>query len=135
MSIADQELPEGVDPDRIITHSVYCENCGFNLRYATYVGICNECGSPYNARPLKMKGIFLPGSARFPTGDILVALIAGSVSVWAIRAGLRPGNMKMLSLAALSGAIAVSYAAFAVRRAGRFWRAVRVVRRIRTEEG
>ena len=134
MSIADKESPEGLDPDRTLIHSVYCANCGFNLRYATYVGRCNECGESYNARALFMKGIFIPAAVRFPMGDILVTLLCCVISFSIFRGALRPANPWAIFLAVMVGLIAGTYAFLAVRRLSRFLRAARILRRIRAEE-
>ncbi len=135
MSLADRELPEGLDPDRTLIHSVYCGNCGFNLRYATYVGRCNECGHPYNARPLTMKGIFTPAALLFPTADVLLALLCSVICFSTLRSALRPVNAWAIFLAVVAGLIAALYSILAVRGLLRFLRALGIMRRIRKEEG
>ncbi len=80
------------DAERTIHQSLYCGRCGYNLRYSLYVGRCNECGNPYNARPLSMKGIFLPHELRFPGWDLLVTLACISFGVAVIWGALNPTN-------------------------------------------
>ena len=61
MVLSENELDRLADEmylDRRIAHSVYCGECGYNLRTLPYAGRCPECGGEYNARPLIMKGIF-----------------------------------------------------------------------------
>jgi hypothetical protein len=59
--IADQEAAGNT-----LAHDVYCGVCGYNLRTLPYVGLCPECGGIYNARPLKMQGIYLAGTHEIP---------------------------------------------------------------------
>lgn len=54
-----------------IHHTLYCGTCGYNLRTLPYTGLCPECGQRYNARPLKMEGIFLPQNMELPVLDVL----------------------------------------------------------------
>jgi len=73
-----QRLSEDIYTDRRITMSTYCGRCGHNLRTLPYVYSCPECGNSYNARPLKLEGIFTPEQVRFPFGNIFGTLITAA---------------------------------------------------------
>lgn len=61
--------------DRRITSATYCGVCGYNLRTLPYVYNCPECGGEYNARPLVMKGIFLPVEGLVPASETWAVLV------------------------------------------------------------
>ncbi len=65
--------------DRIF-HALYCGECGYSLKMLPYTGRCPECGGRYNARPLKMEGIFLPQNMELPIVDICMLVVGLSVS-------------------------------------------------------
>ena len=93
MTLNCQELERPEDElwagTRII-HSLYCGECGYNLRSLPYTGRCPECGGPYNARPLKMKGIFLPQNMELPVLDILMLAVGLAFSISFIRDAINP---------------------------------------------
>ena len=66
---------------RTLSHSVFCDRCGYNLRCLRYVGRCPECGNAYNARPLKLKGIYHAFDLKLPVLDIFVAIISVGIGV------------------------------------------------------
>ena len=74
-------LADDIYKNRRISGWIYCGNCGYNLRTLPYVYTCPECGHEYNARPLTMRGIFLPHEASFPLRDLaaLLACVLGTV--------------------------------------------------------
>ena len=77
MSRSDLErLADDTLKGRILLSSTYCERCGYNLRTLPYVYTCPECGNQYNARPLKMKGIFQPHTTRVPVGDVAAGVFS-----------------------------------------------------------
>lgn len=83
---------ELADLERTLSYSVYCDGCGFNLRYQTYVGRCPECNGEYNARPTSMLGILNPSELRLPLVDGLLAVIClGFGGSW-LAANLNPVN-------------------------------------------
>ncbi len=61
---------------RRITTSIFCGNCGYNLKTLPVIHACPECGNEYNSRPLKMHGVFLPHTVEFPFGDIVVSALS-----------------------------------------------------------
>ena len=74
--------------DRIIVTSLYCAQCGYNLRTLPYVYRCPECGSDYNARALKMDGIFFPDLGFFPFGDLVSACFCVAAAVYPVVSGI-----------------------------------------------
>lgn len=91
LSRADLDrLVDEILADRVIVGNVYCGRCGYNLRTLSYTGRCPECGSDYNARPLKMQGIFDARLVVFPTSDIFAAVLTLALGGWLILTGLRP---------------------------------------------
>ncbi len=75
--------------DRRITGTVFCGTCGYNLHSLPYAYRCPECGNRYNARPLKMTGIFTPNVTSFPTSDIAAMLFGALFAVWLIYNGVK----------------------------------------------
>ncbi len=78
MTLSEQDRERQSDEiytDRLIRGSVYCGTCGYNLRTLPYVYQCPECGQRYNARPLTMKGVFLPQQAEPPVSQVLFLLV------------------------------------------------------------
>lgn len=137
MVIGSDELDRIADDiytDRLITTSVYCGGCGYNLRTLPYVYTCPECGNKYNARPRKMKGIFNPHAVSFPVRDVLLtfgsafgALVFGS-------AGVRAPNVASALFAGFFAIMAALSAREAYVGLGRFIKAFSIIRRIEAEE-
>ena len=134
-SLKDLELPEGVDPEHTITHPLYCAMCGYDLRYLTYVGVCNECGSPYNARPLIMKGIFRPDSMRIPFLDIMMAMLFLGGAYPLIRYGINPVIEWRLYAGGLCVLLGLVHIGVSFRGLAHFLHFQRVLRRIQSEQG
>ena len=137
MTLGSDELSrmaDQVDVDRTIMQSVFCSRCGYNLRYGKYVGRCTECGHPYNARPLVMKGIFSPQDLRFPLSDIVLALSCPVLGAWIIRGAVNPVNDWLLILGSALVLVGLFYVRSACRDLSRFVRFARIRRRIEAEE-
>jgi len=87
-----QRISEEVYNDRIIPTSLYCDQCGYNLRHLPYVHACPECGNAYNARPLKMEGVFWGFGSYFPfgylAGTVITGLIAAAMVWYAVEPAL-----------------------------------------------
>ena len=83
-------LADDIDKDRTITGSIYCGNCGYNLRTLPYAYTCPECGKGYNARPLKMEGVFLPQDTYFPASDTAATLLCAAILFVFIRGSIKP---------------------------------------------
>ena len=84
-----ERIADDIDADRTIMSSLYCGRCGYNLRSLPFIHACPECGNRYNARPLKMEGIFLPRTALFPAGDIVSFLFCTFVAVAIMIVGVK----------------------------------------------
>lgn len=67
-------LSQAVFTERRIDHSVFCSECGYNLRTLPYAGRCPECGGEYNARPAIRKGIYVSTEVVFPTLELVSVL-------------------------------------------------------------
>ncbi len=93
MTLNSQELERLEDElwagERIF-HSLYCGECGYNLRTLPYTGLCPECGGRYNARPLKMDGIFLPQNMELPVLDVLMLAVGLVFSILFSRDSINP---------------------------------------------
>lgn len=137
MSLSSDELSrmaEAADADRTILHSVYCGHCGYNLRHGPYVGRCPECGNPYNARPLNMKGIFVPQEVRFPLSGLSLTLFGLVCGGWVIRSGIRLINDWLLILGAALTFLGLYFARATYRDLKRFFHFLRVRRLIENDE-
>lgn len=133
MSLDVEQFPDDINPELTITHSIFCGRCGHNLRYARWVGRCNECGQPYNARPLIMQGIFHPGEERIPLSDSVVAVLCFVIAFFIVRGGLHPVVWHRIAMAVVSLVAGVLYARMCVHGFIGYFRAVRILRRIRDE--
>lgn len=129
-----ERMSDEVDINRTLQHSVYCGTCGYNLRFATYVGVCTECGHAYNARPPIMKGIFDPNKVRFPMREILLALVCLVFGGSIIYNGIKPVSDWLLILGAAIVVLGMFYARTGYRELGRFILSLRLRRRIQDEE-
>lgn len=93
MALSSRELDryaEDVYKDRRITRSVYCGNCGYNLKTLPYVYRCPDCGQEYNARPRVLQGIHQPHLVEIPFGDIASTLFCGLCVFLLLRQGFFP---------------------------------------------
>lgn len=133
-SYGPQDNAEFVDPDRTINYDVFCERCGHNLRYSTYVGSCNECGHHYNARPGVKKGIFNPLNLRFPILDIALAALCLSVAYLLIKSGIRDTVVWQLGWGTVFAIAGILYVRLSLKVMLYFIRFTRVLRRARKED-
>jgi len=129
-----ERLNDEVWTDRRIGHNVYCANCGFNLRHAPYVGDCHECGQPYNARPLAMKGIFSPHEAHVPVGEVLLSALCLFVGVSMIVGGARAQQDYAVFGGACFAALGAGWGWTAANRARRYFKSRAIQRQIVAEE-
>lgn len=127
-------LSDDIYRDRRISGSVYCGNCGYNLRTLPYAHACPECGNEYNARALSMKGIFLPHEMSVPVGETLGTLVFAAVAFFLVRGAWNPPIPEQLVFAALPAALSVAYAVVACRRFIRLFKLLGISRRIAEQE-
>jgi len=104
-------MPVSLDElERFLSYSVFCDRCGYNLRQLPYVGQCPECANHYNARPLKLQGIYSAFDLKFPWLDMMAGLISLGIGmvvlVESLRSGSRWGLISGLTFTVLGLAIA-----------------------------
>jgi hypothetical protein len=137
MGLSQQELErisDDVYKNRRITASTFCGNCGYNLRTLPYVYTCPECGQSYNARPLVMKGIFVPYEVEIPWADFLGGGVFLSGAAWWGIQWYLTGNAAYWVVAVLFLGVSGLFGYRAQKVMGRLLKARWVARRIALEE-
>ena len=137
MVIGRDELERIADEmylQRGISDSVYCGNCGYNLRTLPYIYRCPECGNRYNARPLKRTGIFDPYEIEPPIGDIAATVFCTLLAALLVIPALKPLSQGRLLFGSLFVLLKVYFGFKAYWRLKRFLKANAIARRIRMEE-
>ncbi|MFQ5414328.1 MAG: hypothetical protein ACE5E6_07695 [Phycisphaerae bacterium] len=129
-----EQLSDGIYQDRIIPTSLYCGTCGYNLRMLRYVGVCPECGHAYNARPLKLEGIFLPHLVEFPAGDAASFVFSGIAAAGLLRAGIAPFRSEYVFVGLAMAAMAVAFLRRTYVKACRFIKFRHIARKIAFRE-
>lgn len=120
--------------DRRITGHAYCGRCGYNLRTLPYIYRCPECGQEYNARPLVMKGIFLPAQATVPVQDLFATALWSVAALVFLYNAINPLNKWLMALAVASVVLVIMHLCFAWIRFQVLFKALAIERRIRAEE-
>ena len=128
MSVGLDEL------ERTLSRSVFCDRCGYNLRRLPYVGRCPECGNAYNARPLRLKGIYHAFDRKFPLLDIFVAIACVATGVVMIVRSLNPVSRWGLIGGSAFVLLGLAFAATAYGDATRYLRFRGIMRRAEIEE-
>ena len=128
-------LSDDVYLNRRITASTYCAHCGYNLRTLPYVYHCPECGQEYNARPLHMKGIFVPADHEPPVGRIIVAGFWYVIAAALIAYAVKPLDPVPLAIGVLFLLFGLVQSVLILRQWQRFQIARYVARRIKEESG
>ena len=122
--------------DHIITGSIYCGSCGYNLKTLPYVYTCPECGNEYNARPLHMHGIFTPHAIEFPFGASVGAMACTLGAVFVGYIAVRSPRIAPILLAMLLVAATILLMRDAYVRMKQYLKAREIARYIAaTEEG
>lgn len=136
MSQSDLDrLADDTYKGHILQSSTYCERCGYNLRTLPYVYTCPECGNEYNARPLKMKGIFQPHTTRVPVGDIAAVVFSvGGALLFGI-GGIRSADPTRITIATMFLLMSLPFQWRAYRGLRRLAHSRAVARQIAMEEG
>jgi hypothetical protein len=137
MGLSSEELDRLADEmykQRRITSSVYCGNCGYNLRTLPYNYHCPECGNAYNARPLSMRGIFLPYQYEPPVGDGFYGLICGLGALLLAFRAITKTDPWLMGIAAVFVALTFVFAVKFTRGLLGYIKACSIARRIRLEE-
>lgn len=136
MDAGEPDQSEDFYPDgsmRRMDRSLFCGKCGYNLRTLPYAGRCPECGNEYNARTLKMRGILIPQTVRFPTSDLVAFVLAGGAALMMFEWFRQAGGQLYLGLAGAFGVLAAGQFYFLCREMMRFVHCHRLVRQIRAE--
>jgi hypothetical protein len=120
--------------DRRITGTVYCGSCGYDLRTLPYIYRCPECGQEYNARPLKMEGIFMPHMAEVPTREALLGTIFAVGGVVLILSGMNPPDIWRLLFGLILLLGSASELRLGLTKLRGFLLALRIRRRIERDE-
>ena len=129
-----ERLADDMYKGRLLTLSTYCGGCGYNLRSLPYVHTCPECGSPYNARPLKMTGIFVPHAVGFPVSDLFLALI-NAVATGLIGIGaFNPLDVIRIAIGLFFAASTIIFLVQVWGKVKRYIKAVGIIHRIKLEE-
>lgn len=130
-----EQLADDIYSDRLITGSLYCSKCGYDLRTLPYIYQCPECGQEYNARALSMKGIFLPHHAEPPYRQIALVVVCGSGSVVLLGSGFNPPDIWRLLFGLTLGGWCVMEIGSAWQKVRDFRTARAIRRKIEQEEG
>ena len=119
-----ERLADEAYKDRRMAGTVYCGNCGYNLRTLFYVYRCPECGQEYNARPLVMKGIFLPQNLSLPFVELFAVVFCGPIAFVLIDGATQPFEPAGFIMGLVAAVLAVIYLRLA-------WGRLRMVLRTR----
>ncbi len=115
-----ERLAEDMLTQRIITSDAYCAECGYNLRTLPGAGLCPECGSRYNTRPVIKSGIFYPHMIEFPIGDWSAGMLTMAAAVGFTYWGAKPLVPWSLIVAVVFLLLSVLYLRLAWRHTARF---------------
>ncbi|MHC4697163.1 MAG: hypothetical protein ACYTFA_10505 [Planctomycetota bacterium] len=137
MSLSRHELEELADDtyrDRRIKGSTFCGRCGYNLRTLPYVYRCPECGNAYNARPLKMKGIFFPQAVYPPVKEMVATAFFSVIGVLLLISAIKPLDQGRLIFGVIFIAITGVFAGQVVHKFQHFFTFWSLAKRIAEEE-
>ena len=133
-SVELERLADDMYRDRRITGSVYCGRCGYNLKTLPYLYICPECGNQYNARPLKMKGIFSPHEMSIPFRDMLTTVFFAGVTALFAYSGAQARDPFRFFVGMPGAVVTLVYGYLSCSRLLRFFEVRAIARRIAIEE-
>ncbi len=137
MSLGSEHLERLADDaygDRLISSATFCGQCGYNLRTLPYIYNCPECGQAYNARPLKMKGIFVPIHLTFPIMNLVSTVFSGLMAAMIFNMGWQPKDPTVFIFAAIFAVFAIIYAARWIGQLKDFVNYRRIISKIEEEE-
>ncbi len=128
MALEREQLEHMLEEEgpRLMTKSVICDQCGYQLRGLPFVGRCPECGNSYSVRGIKTEGIFVPESAEFPASDLVAGLASGGLALWLVAGLVRRFDLWSLLCAAILGYMGFVFLRQGLRRLGRFIRGQRI---------
>ncbi len=120
--------------ERRISYSIYCGQCGYNLRTLRYIGRCPECGNEYNARPAVRQGVHVPGEVRFPSVELVCVLFFLGSALAFGTLGIRPLVPWMVTFGFLSLVVGVISACLFYQQLGRYLRFLWVERHLEDDD-
>ena len=129
-----ERLADDAYKDRRMAGTVYCGKCGYNLRTLFYVYRCPECGQEYNARPLVMRGIFLPQNVSAPFVEMFAVVLYGPIAFVLIDGATQPFELAKFVMGLGAAILAVVYLWLAYGRWVRVLKARTIARRIAQAE-
>ncbi len=129
-----EKLAEDSFKDRRIGGTIYCGGCGYNLKTLPYLYQCPECGQEYNARPLVMKGIFLPQNTSPPFVDMAAVVFCGPIAFFLIDGSTQPFEPAGFVMGILAAVMTVVYLGICIRRSRVMIKTRSILRRIRRFE-
>ena len=125
MPLSDKERNRFEDDilfDRRITQSLYCGNCGYNLKTLPRSYVCPECGQQYNARRMPMKGIYFPHNVEPPFAQVAGTPVSATIAVALLIGAFNPLNRGRIIIGFIFAGIALCLAAQV------YWRTQRLVK-------
>jgi hypothetical protein len=138
MALREDEIDRCLDETvagRSIERSLYCAECGYNVRGLPVIGVCPECGHRYNARRHKMTGIFRPHALALPISEVLSALLSlGVAAVFAAWAVQSPEQGWAFLPVLVFGVLGALFVRVSYLKLARYVHLRNLVRRIREEE-
>ena len=129
-----ERLADDVYRDRRITRSLYCDQCGYNLRTLPRKYVCPECGNEYNARPPLMTGIFFPHDTQLPLAEVAWTLGSGTVAALLIWGAVNPVRQNRLIVGVVCALLALGFAIRGCLRLRRFVKFRTIAKRIAVHE-
>jgi len=104
------------------------------LRTLPYIHQCPECGQEYNARPLVMKGIFVPSMADPPVYEAIMGPVFAAGAVLLVVSGVQTRDIWRLVIGAALAAGSYVELTQGWAKLKKFRVAIRIQRRIEREE-
>ncbi len=129
MAFEHEQLEHMLEEDegpRVMTKTVICDQCGYQLRGLPFVGRCPECGNSYSLRGIKTEGIFVPQAAEFPAMDLVAGLAGGGFALWLVAGLIRRFDLWSLLFAAILGYMGFVFLRQGLRRLRRFIRGQKI---------
>lgn len=137
MGLSKRELEQLADEQykgRQIANSIYCSECGYNLKTLPYQYQCPECGNEYYARLPMMKGIYFYDNIKLPLGDIFSALFFLIACLLVMPWAFNPVNFVVLVITLFLDVMTLLYGFRAYHKFIRYLRFRAIARHIASQE-
>lgn len=119
---------------RRITNTLYCSECGYNLKTLPYKYQCPECGNSYDVHPKNMTGIYLYEMDRFPFFDVFSTVFLFVGCLITMPYAFNPFNITFLMITLVLDVMAILFAIRSYHRIKRFMRSRSIARHINKQE-